>query len=201
MREPSPTLLGEGEDDGEGTGPMHLSFPPAYRHWHAEKGEWLKVGTVSMAAQTKSSGKDPRYNQGSPGKSGGVVEIRTSGHCSEDGKDSITFPERRTRGPGWSLLSEPEAGRVPERAGGVRRRDIGDEGHVKPRTSRGDADLALKLGGSVGRAWLMATHLGLKPDWRKVNVRNFRGGTGTVGYGGTRNPLHNRKSGCRSLSA
>ena len=52
-----------------------------------------------MAAQTKSSGKDLRYNQGSPGKSGGVVEIRASGHGSEEGEDSITFPERRTRGP------------------------------------------------------------------------------------------------------
>ena len=38
-REPSPTLLGEGEDGGEGAGPAHPSFPPAYRHWHAEKGE------------------------------------------------------------------------------------------------------------------------------------------------------------------
>jgi hypothetical protein len=103
MREPSPTSLGEGDDDGEGPGPVHPSFPPAYRHWHAEKGEWLKVGTVSMAAQTKSSGKGPRYNQATPGKSEGVVEIRTSGHGSEDGKDSITFPERRTRGSRWSL--------------------------------------------------------------------------------------------------
>ncbi len=146
-------------------------------------------------------GQGPRYNQVTAGKSGGVVEIRTSGHGSEDGEDSITFPERRTRGPRWSLLSAPEAGRVPERAGGVRRRDISDEGHVKPRGLRGYADLALKLGGFVGRAWLMATHLGLKPDWRKVNVRNFRGGTGDVGDGRTRNPLHNRKSGGRSLSA
>ena len=38
-REPSPTLLGEGDDGGEGAGPAHPSFPPAYRHWHAEKGE------------------------------------------------------------------------------------------------------------------------------------------------------------------
>ena len=50
------------------------------------------MGTVSRAAQTKSSGKGLRYNQATPGKSGGVVEIRTSGHGSEEGKDSITFP-------------------------------------------------------------------------------------------------------------
>ena len=31
--------------------------------------------------------------------------------------------------------------------------------------------MAFKLGGAVGRAWLMGTPLGLKPDWRKVNVR------------------------------
>src|SRR5262249_21750516 len=116
-------------------------------------------------------------------------------------KDSITFPERRTRGPRGSLLREPEAGRVPDRAGRVRRRDRSDEGPVKPRGPRGDTDLAFKLGGSVGRAGLMETPFGLKPDWRKVNVRNFRGGAGDVGYGRPRNPLHNRKSECRSLSA
>jgi hypothetical protein len=56
-----------------------------------------------MAAQTKSSGKDPWHNQATPGKSEGVVEIRASGHGSEEGEDSITFPERRTRGSRWSL--------------------------------------------------------------------------------------------------
>ncbi len=154
-----------------------------------------------MAAQTKSSGQAPRYNPATPGKAEGVVEIRASGHGSEEGTDSRTFPERRTRGPRWSRLREPEAGRVPERAGGVRRRDIRDEGQVKPGGLGGDTDLAFNLGGSVGRARLMETHLGLKPDWRNVNVRNFRGGAGDVGYGRTRNPLHHRKSGCRSLSA
>jgi hypothetical protein len=148
-----------------------------------------------MAAQTKSSGKALRYNPVTAGKSEGVVEIRASGHGSEEGKDSRTFPERRTRGSRWSLLRAPEAGRVPERAGGVRRRDISDEGHVKPGGPRGDTDLAFNLGGSVGRARLMETHLGLKPDWRKVDVRNFRGGAGDVGYGRNRNPLHCRKSG------
>jgi len=159
------------------------------------------VGTVSRAAQTKSSGKGLRYNQATPGKVGGVVEIRASGHGSEEGKDSITFPERRTRGPRGSRLREPEAGRVPDRAGRVRRRDIRDEGPVKPGRSRGDTDLAFKLGGAVGRAGLMETPLGLKPDRRKVDVRPFRGGTGDVGYGRTRNPLHHRKSEDRSLSA
>ena len=128
-------------------------------------------------------GQGPWYNQAIPGKSGGVVEIRGSGHGSEEGEDNITFPERRTRGPRWSLLREPEAGRVPERAGGVRRRDISDEGHVKPGGLGGDTDLAFNLGGSVGRARLMETHLGLKPDWRNVNVRNFREGAGNVTRG------------------
>jgi hypothetical protein len=110
-------------------------------------------------------GQGPWYNQAIPGKSGGAVEIRASGHGSEEGEDNITFPERRTRGPRWSLLREPEAGRVPERAGRIRRRDISDEGHVKPGGLGGDTDLAFNLGGSVGRAWLMETRLGLKPDW------------------------------------
>jgi hypothetical protein len=89
-----------------------------------------------MAAQTKSSGKAPWYKQAIPGKSGGVVEIRASGHGSDEGEDSITFPERRTRGSRWSLVA-PEAGWAPERASRIRRRDTGDEGHVKPRCPEG----------------------------------------------------------------
>jgi hypothetical protein len=85
-------------------------------------------------------------------KSGGADETGGSGRIGVDERDTITRSERRARGPRWSLLSEPEAGRVPDRAGGVRRRDISDEGHVKPRSLRGYADLALYLGGSVGRA-------------------------------------------------
>ena len=68
------------------------------------------------------------------------------GPDSVEGRDNITLPEQRARGPRWSLLSEPEAGRYRVRAGGVRRRDISDEGHVKPGSARGYADLALKLG-------------------------------------------------------
>ena len=35
----------------------------------------------------------------------------------------------------------------------------------------------------MGRARLMETHLGLKPDWGKLNVRNFREGAGNVTRG------------------
>ena len=66
---------------------------------------------------------------------------------------------------------------------GIRRRDICDEGQVKPRSPRGDVDLALKLGVRAGRVWLMATHLGLEPYWRKAAVRNLRGGAGNVTRG------------------
>jgi hypothetical protein len=62
----------------------------------------------------------------------------------------------------------------------IRRRDIGDEGQVKPRSPRGDVDLALKLGVRAGRVWLMATHLGLEPCWGKLDARNLRGGAGNV---------------------
>ena len=57
----------------------------------------------------------------------------------------------------------------------IRRRDICDEGQVKPRSPRGDVDLALKLGVRAGRAWLMATHLGLEPCWGKLDARHLRG--------------------------
>ncbi|SRR6266704_2734899 len=62
----------------------------------------------------------------------------------------------------------------------IRRRDIYDEGQVKPRSPRGDVDLALKLGVRAGRAWLMATHLGLEPCWGKLDARHLRGGAGNV---------------------
>jgi len=39
----------------------------------------------------------------------------------------------------------------------------------------------------------------LKPYWGKPTVRNFREGAGNVGYGRTRTPLRNRKSGDRKL--
>jgi hypothetical protein len=105
------------------------------------------------------------------GKSGGAVETGGSGRSSVDGGDNITSSERRARGSRWSLLSEPEAGWVPERASRIRRRDISDEGHVKPRRRRGYVDLALYLGGSAGRAWLTETRLGLEPYWGNPAVR------------------------------
>ncbi len=47
-------------------------------------------------------------------------------------------------------------------------------------------------GDAVSRR-LYLYYLFLKPYWGKPNVRNFREGTENMGYGGTRNPLHNRK--------
>ncbi len=44
-------------------------------------------------------------------------------------------------------------------------------------------------GGPVSKR-LYLYYLSLKPYWGKLNVRNFRGGTGNVNYGGTRNPSH-----------
>jgi hypothetical protein len=74
---------------------------------------------------------------------------------------------------------EPEAGWLIMPAV-IRRRDICDEGQVKPRSPRGDVDLALKLGARAGRAWLMATHPGLEPCWGKLDARHLRGGAGNV---------------------
>src|SRR5262249_7612128 len=45
----------------------------------------------------------------------------------------------------------------------------------------------------VGRVRLIERHHGLKPDWGKLTIRNFRGGTGNVGDGRTRTPLHRSK--------
>ena len=57
------------------------------------------------------------------------------------------------------------------------------------------------LKGGFGSKRLYLYYLSLKPYWGKPNVRNFREGTGNVGHGGTRNPLHNRKGAGRKLSA
>jgi hypothetical protein len=59
------------------------------------------------------------------------------------------------------VLTAPQNPFAERLIGSIRR----DEGHAKPRRSRGYADLALDLGGVVGRARLMETRLGLKPDW------------------------------------
>ena len=70
---------------------------------------------------------------------------------------------------------EPEAGWLIMPAV-IRRRDIYDEGQVKPRSPRGDVDLALKLGVRAGRAWLMATHLGLGAVLGKTRCTAILGG-------------------------
>ena len=67
-------------------------------------------------------------------------------------------------------------GLVLDKASSIRRRDTGDEGHVKPRGHGGYADLALYLGGSAGRAWVTETRLDLEPYWGKPDVR-ILGGT------------------------
>ena len=63
----------------------------------------------------------------------------------------------------------------PDKASRIRRRDTGDEGHVKPRGHRGYANLALYLGGCAGRAWLTETRLDFEPYWGKPDVRILGG--------------------------
>jgi hypothetical protein len=84
------------------------------------------------------------------GKAGGAVETDGSGRSSEEERDNRTLSERRTRGLRW-LLKWPEAGWLRMPADDARG-STGNEGDVKPRDQRGHADLALQLGGLVGRA-------------------------------------------------
>ncbi len=60
-----------------------------------------------------------------------------------------------------------------------------DEGPIKPRVRRRDADLVLKPIGRLGRVGLIEGRLSLKPYWGKLNVRNFREDAGNVDYGGS----------------
>jgi hypothetical protein len=135
-----------------------------------------------MAAQIKSSGKAPgitRRSLGSPGESS------RSAHRVMVARMGRTAQPSRSDGPvgrGGRWLRSRRAGHRT-RASRIRRRDTGDEGHAKPRRPRGYADLTLDLGGVAGRARLMETRLGLKPDWGKLNVRNFREGAGNVTRG------------------
>ena len=109
------------------------------------------MGTVSGAAQTRSSGTAPRYNQ-YPGKSGGAAERRGSGHSSVEARDSITRAERRTRGLRW-LTIRPEAGGLIMSTLMARGYE-GGEGTIKPSAVSADADLALKpsIAGGQGPA-------------------------------------------------
>jgi hypothetical protein len=157
---------------GAGTyGDMAPVSPPGVEVTARAEGVLTQSREGVVRSPDQVVGRGLLYKPMTLAKSGGAGETGGSGRSGGDERDTITRSERRARGPRWSLLGEPEAGRVPERAGGVRRRDISDEGHVKLRGSQGYADLALDLGGYAGRAWPMATHLGLKPYWRKVDVR------------------------------
>ncbi len=60
-----------------------------------------------------------------------------------------------------------------------------DEGPIKPRVRRRDADLVLKPIGRLGRVGLIEGRFSLKPYWGKLNVRNFREDAGNVDYGGS----------------
>ena len=86
------------------------------------------------------------------------------------------------KGPWVEVVAGVARGGLADDASGVASGCTGDEGHVKPRGHGGYADLALDLGGCAGRAGLK-THLGLKPDGGKLNVRNFREGAGIVTMG------------------
>jgi len=57
----------------------------------------------------------------------------------------------------------------------------------------------VELKGTTGSRRLYLYDLFLKPYWGKPDVRNFREGTGNVGDGETRIPLHNRKGAGRKL--
>ena len=114
MREPSPPLLGEGDDDGEGFWTSAPINPSGVQALARREGRVTQSGDGLDGRPDQVVGQGPWYNQAIPGKSGGVVEIRASGHGSEEGEDSITFPERRTRGSRWSLAA-PEAGWAPDK--------------------------------------------------------------------------------------
>ena len=71
--------------------------------------------------------------------------------------------------------------------------------------AKGKVEVVLKpacrigLKGDIVSRRLYLYDLFLEPYWGKLNVRNFREGTGNVDDGGTRNPLCNRKGAGRKL--
>jgi len=147
------------------------AFPPGAEVTARVDGVLTQSREGVVRSPNQVVGQGLRYKPMTLAKSGGADGTDGSGRIGVDERDTITRSERRARGPRWLLLSEPEAGRVPDRAGGVRRRDISDEGHVKPRSSRGYADLALDLDGSARMAWLTETRLDLEPYCGKPDVR------------------------------
>ena len=88
-----------------------------------------------------------------PGKSERAAEIRRSGRSSDDGRDNITLPEQRTRGPRWRL-ERPDASSVENTDAQTAGRHEGREGAVKPTNLRAYADLALEPAVVPGRTSL-----------------------------------------------
>src|SRR5262249_36731758 len=74
-----------------------------------------------------------------------------------------------------------------------------DEGLTKLRSSGSMLTWSLIPLELIGRVRLIERRHGLKPDWGKPTVRNFRGDAGNVSHGRIRNPPHNRKSEGRKL--
>ncbi len=77
-----------------------------------------------------------------PGKSARVFETGGSGCSSDDGRDNITLPEQRPRGPRWPF-EWPEA-ESADNAGRMAGGHETGEGRVKPAVAQVYADLALK---------------------------------------------------------
>jgi hypothetical protein len=152
---------------------VHPSCPPARGFPACREGRVRQSGDdLHGRRRAKTSGITSE-----PGKSGGAVEIRGSGHSSEEARDSRTLAERRTRGSRW-LSNRLEAGWLimPATEAG---RHVGDAGDVKPR----------ERGVLAGRAPLTERHPGLKPYWGKPDVRNFREGAGNVTMGAGLRPM------------
>lgn len=102
----------------------------------------------------------------SPSEVRGAQQTGASGRSSEDGKESITFPEQRTRGPGWLMTDGEGLSRV-----------------IIPRNPNWEQDRVATVGEGMskretGRDILIERRPGLKPYWGKPTVRNFRGGDG-----------------------
>jgi hypothetical protein len=155
MEEPTPCSVEEGLGERGKTGGPRPSSRRRGDGTHRRSGD-PKQGRSRRQPRSGRRAKTRRITS-APGKAAGVGETGGSGRSSEEERDNMTLSEQRTRGPRW-LPNWPEAGwlRMPAEYAGGR---TGNEDHVKPWDRRGYADLALQLGVTLGRAWLITCTL------------------------------------------
>ena len=195
--------LGKADVVGEATGKCNLRAAAVRVLASRERLAEITSGRAIPQQGLTATCKDPPAEASTIGGGRGLVwrmgqyERRRRGNALRGGARRHPDPGNprcQAKGP-WALGGSWAASGL--RTGVRRPLIIGNEPMSKPQRVGVYASQRLSLA-PCGK-----THGGKprsEPDSGKPTVRDRRGAYGNVGYGGTRNPPHNRKGACRSLS-